>query len=86
MEKTEEQIARERAAVDAMKNAKASMTGALERIATLESALDDARRSISSLKGYIAPTVYQYSNGSSAPVLCTVAADNAIAAIAKVLS
>lgn len=86
MEKTEEQIAKERAAVDAMRNAKASMTGALERIATLELALDSARRSIGLLKGYISPMVYQYSNGNSTPVLCTVAADNAIAAISKVLA
>lgn len=85
MEKTEDQIARERASVEAMRNAKANMTTVLDRVATLERALDSAKGTIATLKGYIAPGVYTYPvSGSSRK--CTDIADDAIAAIAKVLS
>lgn len=83
-DKTEEQIASEKAAVEAMRNAKSNMTSALERIATLERALWNASSSISGLKNYIAPGAYTYpvSNTSRR---CTEVADDAIAAIAKAL-
>lgn len=85
MEKTEEQIGRERAAVEAMKSAKSNMTMALERIATLERALSAAQSSISTLKSYIAPSAYTYPvSGNSRK--CTDIADDAMAAIAKVLA
>lgn len=85
MEKTDEQIAKEREAVAAMTNAKANMTNALDRIVTLERALYDAKSNISTLKGYIPPAVYTYSTGQNAPKTCVSVADDAIAAIAKVL-
>ena len=81
--KSDEQIERERAAVAAMSNAKANMTATLDRIQTLERALLNAKSSISSLKGYIAPNTYTYgSNGKT----CVSVADDAIAAIAKVIA
>lgn len=85
MEKTEQQIARERAAVDAMKSAKSNMTEALGRIETLERALLSAQAAIGTLKGYIAPQVFTYPvSGNSRR--CTEVADDAMAAIAKVLA
>lgn len=51
---TEEKVARDKAAVDAMRNAKANMDYALTRISTLERALKDARDAIAHAKGYIA--------------------------------
>ena len=84
IEKSDEQIERERAAVTAMSNAKANMTAALDRIQTLERALSSAKSSISALKTYIAPGVYTYPiSGQSKP--CLTVADDAIAAIAKVI-
>ena len=84
MDKSDEEIARERAAVEAMKNAKSNMTAALDRIKTLETALWNASGTISTLKGYIAPNVYTYPvQGNSRR--CTDHADAAIAEIAKVL-
>lgn len=65
-EKTEEKIAKEREAVDAMRNAKANMTGALDRIATLEAALSRAIQSLSTAKRYIAPDLYPYRSEKSA--------------------
>ena len=83
-DKTEEQLARERAAVASMSSAKANMENALNRIQSLEAALRSASRSITTLKGFIAPQVYTYSvNGNSRT--CTAVADDAIAEIAKVL-
>lgn len=85
MEKTEEQIAKERAAVDAMKSAKSNMTLALERISTLEAAMRQANNVISSLKSYIAPGAYTYPiQGNSRK--CTDIADDGMAAISRVLS
>lgn len=82
-EKTEEQLLREKLAVDAMRNAKSSMVGALERIATLEHALRGASSAIRVLKGYIAPDVYIYGNANKK---CVTVADEALAEIAKVAS
>lgn len=84
MEKSDEQIAKEREAVAAMTNAKANMTNALDRIATLERALNSAKSNISTLKGFIAPTTYTYPSQGN-PRTCVSVADDAIAAIAKVL-
>jgi hypothetical protein len=85
MEKTEDQIARERASVDAMRNAKANMTTVLARVETLEQALSSAKGTIGALKGFIAPGAYTYPiSGNSRK--CTDIADDAIAAIAKVLA
>lgn len=85
MDKTEDQIARERASVDAMKNAKSNMTAVLDRVATLERALSNAAATMSTLKGFIAPGAYTYPiSGNSRK--CTDLADDGIAAIAKVLA
>lgn len=83
-EKTEEQIAKDKAAVLAMKNAQSNMGAALNRIEDLERALRGASSAIGQLKGYISPSVYTYpSNGNSQT--CHAAADSAIAHIAKAL-
>ena len=57
---TDEQIAKERAAVEAMKNARANMDASLNRIRTLENTLADARRSISHYKTYVPSAAYSY--------------------------
>ena len=59
-EKSEEQVAKEREAVEAMRNAKANMTSALDRISTLESALRSAIDGLLRARGYVSPTVYTY--------------------------
>lgn len=59
-EKTEEQIAKEKAAVDAMRNARANMDAALCRIVTLEHALRAARDNLGRTKTFIGPGVYVY--------------------------
>lgn len=64
MDKTEEQVARDKAAVDAMKNAKANMDSALKRIETLELMLNRAIGDLRRAKSDISPTVYCYPNGS----------------------
>jgi hypothetical protein len=84
MEKSEETIVRERAAVEAMKGAKSNMALALDRISTLERALSTAGMTISQLKGFIAPDVYCYPHGNT-PKKCRESADDAMASIAKVL-
>lgn len=84
-EKTEDQIARERASVEAMKNAKSNMAAVLERVDTLERALRNASGTIGTLKGFIAPNAYQYPVSGNARK-CTDIADDAMAAINKVLS
>ena len=82
MEKTEEQVERERLAVDAMRNAKANMTSALGRIATLESELKAAALSTTRLGEYISPSVYPYGNDKTS---CQNTAKEAVARIAKVV-
>lgn len=59
-EKTEEQIAKERASVEAMRNAKANMDAALSRISTLETALTSCVKALRETKGFISPNVYTY--------------------------
>ncbi len=84
-EKTEEQIAKERTAVLAMKNAQANMSAALDRISTLERALSSASHTMSQLKGFIAPHAYTaIISGNSRR--CTDIADDGIASIAKLLA
>ena len=85
MDKTDDQIARERASVEAMKNAKANMATVLDRVETLERALKAASTTMSTLKNYIAPGAYTYPS-SNINRKCTDIADDGIAAIAKVLA
>lgn len=59
-DKTEEQIAREKAAIEAMKNAKANMAVALDRVATLERALDNAIAVLRWTKSHVGPSAYIY--------------------------
>jgi hypothetical protein len=85
-DKSEEQISRERAAVEAMKGAKSNMATVLERIVSLERALDNARDALSRIKPFIAPGTYQYASGSTGNnIKCADAVDNAVAAITKEL-
>lgn len=85
MDKTDDQIARERASVEAMRNAKANMTTVLDRVATLERALSSASSTISALKAYIAPGAYTYPSSNGARK-CHDIADEGIADIARVLA
>jgi hypothetical protein len=84
-EKTEEMIERERQAVISMADAKANMTKVLDRVETLEKALRFAQSTISELKNYIADGAYAYPISDN-PRKCKDVANNAIAAIVKVLS
>lgn len=59
-EKSEEQIAKERAAVEAMKNAKSNMDAALSRIDTLERAINYALDRMKANKQYVSGNVYTY--------------------------
>lgn len=59
-QKSDEQIAKEKAAIDAMKNAKANMDTALARIADLEYALGKAISEIKRFKGYVPASAYLY--------------------------
>jgi len=61
-EKTEEQIAKDRAAVEAMRNAKANMDTALGRISDLERALGAAVQHIKRFKNYVPAVAYAYSS------------------------
>jgi hypothetical protein len=61
---TEEKIARDKAAVDAMRNAKSNMDAALARIATLEQALSYARDNLGRTKQYIGASNYVWSSSS----------------------
>lgn len=56
----EEKLAREKAAVDSMRNAKANMDQALDRIATLERALSTAADRMQRFKGYVGSHAYVY--------------------------
>jgi len=80
-EVSEEKIARDKAAVDAMRNAKSNMDAALARISTLETALAYARDNLSRVKGYISPNVYTY--GAQGTVHAAI--DDMIAHAAKAL-
>lgn len=80
---TEEKIARDKAAVDAMRNAKSNMDAALARISALESALQNARDHLLQSKGYIAAGVYTYPGQSQSTVHDRI--DGYIAAANKAL-
>lgn len=81
MEKSEEVIAREKAAVDAMKNAKANMDSALKRIETLEYALSQARSRIGTFKDYVPSRAHVYDGRKT----LHTEMDEAIAAVTKAL-
>lgn len=59
-EKTEEQIAKEKTAVDAMRNARGNMDAAIRRIETLEFGLKQAVDALKRAKGLISASVYIY--------------------------
>ena len=78
---TDEQIAKDRAAVEAMKNARANMDASLNRIRTLENTLHDARRSIGLYKTYVPAAAYSYGGKDRLHDVM----DQSIAEITKVL-
>lgn len=57
---TDEQIAKERAAVEAMKNARANMDASLNRIRTLEQKLQEALSSLRYYKTFVPAAAYSY--------------------------
>jgi hypothetical protein len=83
-DKTEEQLAKEKASVDAMKNAKANMDAALSRISSLELALMRATESLIRAKANIGSNVYCYPSGGAAK-LVHQRIDEEIADLRKVL-
>jgi hypothetical protein len=60
MDASEEKIARDKAAIDAMKNAKVNMGAALDRVAVLERTLSSAISSLRQAEENISPKVYCY--------------------------
>ncbi len=80
-DKTEEQMDKERAAVDAMRNAKSNMASALGRIETLEKALDRARLEMTEIKKYIPEGAYTYRGEKR----CRSLVEDAVESITKVL-
>lgn len=64
-EKTEEQIAKDKAAVEAMKNAKSNMDAALSRISTLEYELGVARGEMTKFKSFVPKDGYVYGGQKS---------------------
>lgn len=61
-EKSEEQIAKEKEAIDRMRGAQAAMKAALDRIADLERALVAARDDLTRCKAYVGPSTYVWTN------------------------
>lgn len=80
-DKTEEQLEKERNAVDAMRNAKSNMTAALDRIATLERALETARTEFGNLKQYIPKGAFTYRGANT----CQGLVDESVQKITKAL-
>jgi hypothetical protein len=60
----DEKVARDKAAVDAMRNAKSNMDAALARITTLEQALTYARDNLGRTKQYIGASNYVWSGSN----------------------
>lgn len=63
-ERTEEQVARDKAAIESMRHAKSNMDTALKRIETLEWAVKNAIDALKRAKADISPSVYCYPTGS----------------------
>lgn len=83
-DKTEEQIAKDKAAVDAMKNAKANMDATLSRVSALENALGRAINDLRRAKQDISPNVYCYPSDNNRTTVHS-RIDAEIALLAKVL-
>lgn len=82
-DKTEDQIAKEKSAVDSMKNAKANMATAIDRIETLETMLRAAKSELRSMKNYVGQSAVSSSAGDRMTVHQVI--DHTIARIDKVL-
>ena len=58
-DKTDEQVAKEKAAVDAMRNARGNMATVLDRVGSLEAALRDAAGQLDEAAKHM-PNAYRY--------------------------
>lgn len=65
MNKTEEQIAKEKEAVVAMRNARDNMKAVLERVATLEVALAHAIEQLQRTKDWVPKSAYSYNSNNT---------------------
>lgn len=83
MEKSDDQIAREREAVASMKGAQSNMKAALDRVQSLEYALSQAVSALRQMKHYTPVGLY-ISNGQSASTVGQYI-DEALAKANKVL-
>lgn len=79
----EQKVARDKEAIDAMKNAKANMATAISRIEALEKALSDAVSYLRQAKGDISAAVYCYPSDRARTVHQRI--DDQIALLGKVL-
>ena len=84
-DKDEEQIARERASVEAMKHAKGNMELVLARCATLQQALHKAHDDLGRCKDYIGKGAYAYQSSSSPNRTAHAHIDEMIAQAARAL-
>lgn len=84
-EKNDEQIARDKAAIEAMKNAKSNMAVALDRIALLERTLTSAISYLKFAKGDISPSVYCYPSENQRQRTVHARIEDQIASLEKVL-
>lgn len=84
-DRTEEQIARDKAAVDAMRNAKSNMDAALARITTLEGALKYARDNLTAAKQWVSPNCYTYTGSGRDQRTVHAFVDEAVAHATKAL-
>lgn len=81
----EERIAANKAAIEAMKNAKANMGTAIDRIVQLERALGEAISGLRQAKDYISSNVYAYKLDNQNQQTVHARIDAQIASISKVL-
>lgn len=84
-EKSEEQVAKEKAAVDSLRNVRANMATAFERIETLERALRTAIDHMNEHLKWVSPSVYGFEGGSGNGKSCQSIIRDHIAAAAKVV-
>jgi hypothetical protein len=84
-ETPEDKAARDKAAIEAMRNAKSNMSSALDRVSILERALSDAISALRTAKEDISPKVYTYPFSSSERQTVHARIDASIANLSKVL-
>lgn len=84
-EAAEEQVAREKAQVAAMRNAQSMMSAVIARNTALEGALKNAADQLASTKNYISDKVYCWASDNRAQQTVHARVDSQVAELRKVL-